>query len=232
MSASEAEAPDTAAFEKLLGHRFGRPDLLRQALTHRSALQTRARRGDSNERLEFVGDRVLGLVMAEWLAERFPREPEGKLGPRLAVLVSRPVLAEIAEAIGLASVLDVSPGEARAGVKKRATVLADALEAAIGALYFDGGLEAARRFVRHAWDAAMAAQVTPPRNAKSTLQEWALGRGLKLPTYQLVTRSGPPHAPLFVIAVSVAGETGSGRAGSKQAAEQQAAAELLGKLGA
>ncbi len=232
MSASAAGATDIAAFEALLGHRFERPDLLRQALTHRSALQMRAHRGESNERLEFVGDRVLGLVVAEWLAERFPHEPEGKLGPRLAVLVSRPILADVAEAIGLATVLDVSPGEARAGVKKRATVLADAVEAAIGALYFDGGLEAARRFIRRAWDGAMQAQATPPRNAKSALQEWALGRGQKLPVYRLVAQSGPPHAPQFVIAVSVGGETGTGQAGSKQAAEQEAATELLGKLGA
>lgn len=226
------EHPLTDGFEALLGHSFARPDLLRQALTHRSALHGRARRNRSNERLEFVGDRVLGLVVAEWLAERFPDEPEGKLGPRLAHLVSQPVLAEVAEEIGLASVLDVSPGEAKAGVKRRATVLADALEAAIGALYFDGGLGKARDFVRRAWEKAMLSQSAPPRNPKSTLQEWALGRGLPLPSYTLVLREGPPHAPRFVITVTVAGETGTGSAGSKQAAEQAAAADALRQLGA
>jgi ribonuclease-3 len=227
-------APGASAgdgFAALLGHDFARPELLRQAMTHRSALQGRGRRARSNERLEFMGDRVLGLVIAEWLAERFPDEPEGKLGPRLAHLVSQPVLAEVAEACGLAAALDVAPGEAKAGVKRRATVLADALEAAIGALYVDGGLAAARGFIRRAWEPAMSAQAAPPRNPKSALQEWALARGLPLPAYTLAAREGPPHAPRFVMQVAVAGETGTGSAGSKQAAEQLAAADLLARLG-
>ena len=146
-------------FEAILGHDFKRPELLTEALTHRSAAQGkgRGRAGASNERLEFIGDRVLGLTMAEWLAERFPREQEGELGRRLAYLVSQPVLAGVAETIGLAAALSVSPGEARAGVAKRATVLADALEAALGALYMDGGLDVARDFVRRAWNDAMIA---------------------------------------------------------------------------
>jgi ribonuclease-3 len=160
-------------FETLLGHSFQRPDLLREALTHRSALRARARGKGSNERLEFIGDRVLGLLMAEWLAERFPAEQEGELGRRLAQLVSQPVLAGVAEEIGLAEALSVAPGEARAGVRQRATVLADALEAALGALYLDGGLEPARAFVRRAWNGAMIAQTAPPKDAKTTLQEWA-----------------------------------------------------------
>ena len=118
-------------------------------MTHRSAVHGRGRlRGasGSNERMEFVGDRVLGLLIAEWLAERFPHEQEGDLGRRLAVLVSQPVLADVAETIGLGEALSVAPGEAKAGVRRRATVLADALEAALGALYLDGGLELARAF--------------------------------------------------------------------------------------
>ena len=140
--------------ETILGHDFARPELLREAMTHRSAVHGRDRRRGkgSNERMEFVGDRVLGLLMAEWLAERFPREQEGDLGRRLAVLVSQPVLAEVAETIGLGEALSVAPGEAKAGVRRRATVLADALEAALGALYLDGGLEPARAFVRRAWE--------------------------------------------------------------------------------
>src|ERR1700692_3637015 len=172
-------------FEAILGHEFKRPDLLQEALTHRSAAQGRApakgqgrgRKPASNERLEFIGDRVLGLTMAEWLAERFPREQEGELGRRLAYLVSQPVLATVAETAGLAAALSVSPGEAKAGVAKRATVLADALEAALGALYLDGGLDAARNFVRRAWHDAMVGQVDPPKDAKTALQHWALKRG-------------------------------------------------------
>ena len=113
--------------------------------------------------------------MAEWLIERFPREQEGDLGRRLARLVSQPVLAEVSEAIGLGEVIKVSPGEARAGVRRRATVLADALEAALGALYLDGGLDRARDFVRRAWDGVMTAQADPPKDAKTALQEWVAG---------------------------------------------------------
>jgi ribonuclease-3 len=214
-------------FESVLGHRFSRPELLREALTHRSALQGSGRARGSNERLEFVGDRVLGLVMAEWLAERFPREQEGDLGRRLAQLVSQPVLAAVAESIGLDNAIAVAPGEARAGVKRRATVLADALEAAIGAIYYDGGLAEAGAFVRRAWDAPMIAQAEPPRDAKTTLQEWAQRHTRDLPAYRVVRRSGPPHAPEFVIAVQVGGLEGTGSAGSKRVAEQLAAADLL-----
>ena len=230
---SEAhEATDSSAFEAQLGHRFARPDLLREALTHRSALQGRKRRAVSNERLEFIGDRVLGLVIAEWLADRFPDEQEGELGPRLAHLVSQPVLADVAETVGLAAALSAGEGEVRAGVKRRATVLADALEATIGALYLDGGLDAARAFVRRVWDSAVFNQSAPPTNAKSILQEWALARGLPLPQYETVAQGGPPHDPRFTIVVTVAGAVGRGEAGSKRAAEQAAAAELLAVLAA
>lgn len=219
------------AAEVILGHHFTRPALLREALTHRSALSGRHRRA-SNERLEFVGDRVLGLVMAEWLAERFPDEQEGALGRRLAYLVSQPVLAEIATALALPAALAIAPGEARAGVRKRASVLADAMEAAIGALYLDAGLAAARAFVRRAFEAAMTAQAEPPKDAKTALQEWAQGHGLALPLYEVTMREGPPHAPVFAMRVSVGGRSGVGRAGTKQAAEQAAAADLLRQIGA
>jgi ribonuclease-3 len=220
----------TTSFETILGHEFARPDLLREALTHRSALQARARGQGSNERLEFIGDRVLGLLIAEWLAERFPREQEGELGRRLAQLVSQPVLAAVAEEIGLAAELSVAPGEARAGVKQRATVLADALEASLGALYLDGGLEVARAFVRRAWLDAMTSQSEPPKDAKTRLQEWAQKRTARLPSYAVTGRSGPPHAPEFVVTVTVDGHSGTGSAGSKRAAEQRAAEALLRSL--
>jgi ribonuclease-3 len=212
-------------FEAILGHTFHRPGLLKEALTHRSAAQGRGQ--DSNERLEFIGDRVLGLTMAEWLAERFPREQEGDLGRRLAYLVSQPVLANVAETIGLAEALSVSPGEAKAGITRRATVLADALEAALGALYLDGGLGVARNFVRRAWQDAMLAQIDPPKDAKTALQEWAQKRGKDLPYYQVTEQSGPPHAPQFTVTVTIGDDVGIGRGGSKRAAEQLAAETLL-----
>jgi ribonuclease-3 len=218
------------AIETILGHRFSRPELLREALTHRSALQGSGRARGSNERLEFVGDRVLGLLLAEWLAERFPREQEGDLGRRLAYLVSQPVLAGVAETVGLAARLSVSPGEAKAGVAKRATVLADALEAALGALYLDGGLDAARDFVRRAWNDAMIVQADPPKDAKTALQEWAQKRGLDLPAYSIDLRSGPPHAPEFTVSVTVGSSAANGTAGNRRAAEQLAAEALLLQL--
>jgi len=223
-----------AAAEAILGHRFARPDLLREALTHRSAAAAASSAGrpgrkgaGSNERLEFVGDRVLGLLVAEWLAERFPHEQEGALGRRLAYLVSQPVLAAIAEQAGLPAILSVAPGESRAGVRRRASVPADATEATLGALYLDGGIAPARRFVRRAWDKAMTDQAEPPKDAKTALQEWAQGRGLPLPGYAMASRHGPSHAPVFEITVTVAGKSGTGTAGTKRAAEQEAAHALL-----
>ena len=227
--------------EEIVGHDFARPDLLREALTHRSAVAGRvlscgrtARRSGagSNERLEFIGDRVLGLLIAEWLAERFPDEQEGQLGPRLAHLVSQPVLAAIATQLGLPAALSVAPGESRAGIRQLATVLADAMEALIGALYLDGGLEPARRFVRRAWEEAMSGLAEPPKDPKTALQEWLLARGMPLPSYTLLSRAGPAHDPVFVIGVSAAGHDASGTAGSKRAAERLAAADLLARLGA
>jgi ribonuclease-3 len=231
---TEAERLDEAA--RLLGHVFTRPDLLREALTHRSAavgrVQARRRKtpnstgGGSNERLEFIGDRVLGLVMAE----RFPAEQEGDLGPRHAHLVSRESVAEVAERIGLTGVLSLGANEALAGVGRLATVLADALEAGLGALYLDGGLSAAQRFIRTAWEPMMQAQILPPKDAKTALQEVVLAREDKLPLYRVVSRQGPSHAPHFVMEVSARGKTGTGEGGTKRMAERQAAADLLAKL--
>lgn len=221
-----------AEAERILGHRFARPEWLAEALTHRSALRGRHRMA-SNERLEFVGDRVLGLLVAEWLAERFVAEDEGALGRRLAHLVSGPTLAAIAAELRLPAALAVAPGEARAGVRKRASVLADAMEAVLGALYLDGGLAAARAFVRAAYAPMMAAQGAPPKDAKTALQEWAQGRGLPLPAYTVTGRDGPPHAPEFAITVTIGADpaaAGHGRAGTKQAAEQAAAADLLTRI--
>jgi ribonuclease-3 len=170
---------------------------------------------------------VLGLIVAEWLIERFPKEREGELGPRLAALVSKPALAAIAEANGLAPLLAVAPGESKRGVRERSTVLADALEALIGALYLDGGLAVARDFVRRVMRDVVDKQFAPPKDPKTALQEWALKRALALPAYEVVEQSGPSHAPHFVIRVTVGDAAASGAAGSKRAAEQEAAAALL-----
>ncbi len=221
--------PLNTEIESILGYRFTRPDLPQEAMTHRSAAIGKGSHG-SNERLEFIGDRVLGLLMAEWLAERFPQEQEGDLGRRLAHLVSQPVLAQVADDLGLARVLSVSSGEAKAGVKQRATVLADALEAALGALYLDGGLPPARHFIHRAWGQAMVENAEPPKDPKSALQEWAHKRLRAVPSYAVTNRSGPAHAPAFTVTVTAGAHSGVGVAGSKQAAEQAAAAALLGSL--
>lgn len=218
-----------AAAEAVLGHRFARPDLLREALTHRSAVALRHGVG-SNERLEFIGDRVLGLMVAEWLVDRFPREQEGALGKRLAALVSQPVLAGIAEELGMPALLDVATPEARAGVRRRATVLADAMEATLGAIYLDAGTEAARGFVRRAWQETMENQAQPPQDAKTALQEWVQARGLPLPEYVVESAHGPPHSPVFTIAVTVGPHTGRATGRAKKTAEQQAAINLMGLL--
>jgi ribonuclease-3 len=227
MSRSAAKSGDDGA-EFLVRHHFADPKLLTEALTHRSAAGAKGH--GSNERLEFIGDRVLGLIVAEWLIERFPKEREGELGPRLAALVSKPALAAIAEANGLAPLLAVAPGEAKRGVRERSTVLADALEALIGALYLDGGLAVARDFIRRVMGDVVDKQFVPPKDPKTALQEWALKRALPLPAYELAEQSGPSHAPHFIIRVTVGDASATGEAGSKRAAEQEAASALLGSL--
>jgi ribonuclease III len=226
-------SPDFEAFARdRIGHRFARPELMRQALTHRSAADPRRGQLDSNERLEFIGDRVLALLMAEWLAERHPEEREGDLGKRLGVLVAWDTLARVAEGLGLGAVLVVSPGDARAGLALRQNVLADAFEAVLGALYLDGGLEAARPFLRRAFAPVVegAAEERPQVSAKSRLQEWLQGRGHALPEYRLVSATGPSHGPVFVVAVMAAGREAEGMGESKRAAEQAAAEAWLAGL--
>ncbi len=228
--------PDTAGerlrlAQDLLGHRFTRPELLAEALTHRSATQGRQRRrgAGSNERLEFLGDRVLGLIIAEWLIERFPDEQEGKLGLRFADLVSREALAEIGTTIGYARA--VTLGSASAAAEAAGiNVLADAMEAALAAIYLDAGIGAARAFVRRVWERRVASQTLPPEDPKTLLQMWLQGRGKPLPVYQVVSSVGPSHAPKFVISVAGAGCEGVGEAGTKRAAERAAAAALLAQL--
>lgn len=210
--------------EPALGYRFRDQKILREALTHRGA-----NAGSANERLEFLGDRVLGLVIAETLLKEFPREEEGALATRLAVLVSAPVCGRIGQALCLADHMKMAPGQ-RAD-DAHTTVLADACEAVIGALYLDGGLEAARAFIAAKWAEHIHADLAPPKDAKTALQEWAQARGLPLPVYRVVQETGPAHAPSFVMAVSVEGHAekiGAGR--TKRLATQEAATALLAAL--
>lgn len=215
--------------EALIGHEFRKRALLQQALTHRSAASGRARRrGEgSNERLEFLGDRVLGLVVAEWLIERFPDEQEGALGLRFADLVSRDALIAVAEDIGLGQAILLGDASAELSASN---ILADALEAALGALYLDAGLDAAQRFIRRAWEARLSARAHPPEDPKTSLQVWLQGRGKKLPVYEVVSAEGPSHAPRFVVSVSGGGKQGVGEGTTKRAAEREAARALLEQL--
>ncbi len=214
-----------------LGHGFRDSELLRCALTHASA--TRGPGGNliSYERLEFLGDRVLGLIIAKLVFGRFPEEPEGDLARRLAALVRKETLAEVATQLGLGSCIDFGPGEQDGGGAENPSVLADACEAVIGALYLDGGLSVAERFVLSYWTPFLEAEDTPPQDAKTALQEWAQGRALPLPAYREVAREGPPHEPLFTVEVRVEGhEPATAKGRSKRIAEQAAAESLLAQL--
>ena len=215
--------------EQALGYRFRCPRLLEEALTHASLVRGRVRR--SNERLEFLGDRVLGLVIARLLFEHYPEDPEGALGRRLSHLVSREVLAEVARGLGLGRWVRLSRGEEESGGRDNPGILADCLEAVIGAIFLDGGLEAAEGFVRHHWEERVRALARPPRDPKTELQEWAQGRGLPRPEYRLVAVEGPAHAPRFRIEVELAGfAPATGEGPNKRAAEQAAARKLLERV--
>jgi ribonuclease-3 len=209
----------------VLGHRFAAPELLERALSHSSASGDRAA-PMSYERLEFLGDRVLSLVVAEMLFRRFEHEREGLLARRLAAMVDRDSLVAVARAIGLGRFIKMSVGEAQAGTGDQPTVLADACEAVIGALYLDGGLPAAARFIEDQW--APQITPTPPRDPKTALQEWAQAQRRKLPHYRVVAVSGPPHNPLFTVEARVEPlPPVTAQGGSKRAAEQAAAHQLL-----
>ena len=215
---------------EVLGHAFARPELLDEALTHASATKLRGR---GYERLEFLGDRVLGLIVADILLDRFPKEREGDIAKRHALLVSRAALVHVARRIDLGAAIRLSKGEDEAGSRGNEAVLADAMEAVIAALYLDGGLEVARSFVIAKWGELVDADITPPRDAKTRLQEWAQARGLGLPVYKETEASGPAHAPRRIVEVSVNGhDPASGAGRSKREAEQAAAAVLLTKVDA
>lgn len=220
-----------------IGHVFARPALLAEALTHPSAVapvRGKSRRrtvARHYERLEFLGDRVLGLVIADLLWHRFATESEGDMTRRLADLVRRETVARVALAIGLDRHLVVSPSDAAAGAARNPSILADVGEAVIAAIYLDGGYKAASDFVLRWWEPLLDETAAAPRDPKTRLQEWAQARGLGLPAYRVVATEGPDHAPRFTVAASVAqSDEASATASSKRAAETEAAAALLEHL--
>nr|WP_255726615.1 ribonuclease III [Microvirga sp. ACRRW] len=208
-----------------LDYRFQKPELLDEALTHVSAPRSS---GKSYQRLEFLGDRVLGLAISEILYKTFPGAPEGELSRRLAELVRRESCAEIAIAWDVGPFLKLGAGEAHSGERRNQTILADVCEAIIGAVFLDGGYEPARDLVERAFKAMIEAPRRALRDPKSALQEWAQGRGLPPPTYTVAEQTGPDHAPKFRVMVKVKGrDTEFGNGTSKRIAEQAAARSLL-----
>jgi ribonuclease-3 len=222
-------AADLVAFSARLGHDFRRPDLLVRAVTH-SSISSATR--PSNERLEFLGDRVLGLSIATALFGADERAAEGQLAPRFNALVRQETCAEVARDLGLGEVLKLGRSEMMSGGRRKEALLGDAMEAVIAAVYLDAGFDAARDVVLRHWGPRIAAAATAEtRDAKSSLQEWAQARGLPPPAYVETAREGPDHQPLFTVEARLStGETASGTATGKRAAEQAAARALLARM--
>ncbi len=208
--------------ETTLGHKPRDLALFRRALTHGS------HGPDHYERLEFLGDRVLGLVAGAWLYEIFPAEPEGALSRRLNAIVSRETCADVGRDISVGAYLRLGKQAREDGAIQSDNVLGDAVEALIGALYLEGGVEAAQAFIRKAWAERVSAQVQAPKHPKSALQEWAAAHRCRPPIYTMGARSGPHHAPRFTVKVEIAGKAeASAEGSSKQEAETAAAKALL-----
>jgi ribonuclease III len=218
--------------EGRIGYRFAEAAMLEIALTHISALKGARNRAGSYQRLEFLGDHVLGLIISDMLYRAFPKADEGELSRRLADLVRKETCAEIARNIDLGAAIRVGSSEHNAGARTRPAILADVCEALIGAVYLDGGYKAAEELVDRLWQERLRATAQPLRDPKTVLQEWAQARGLPTPAYREVARSGPDHNPEFRVAVqlpALAPAEGQGR--SKRAAEQAAAAAMLAREG-
>jgi len=222
---------DADALQSALGHRFSDPDLLTRAVTHPSALQGPKEPVQSYERLEFLGDRVLGLVIAERLFNRRRTEREGDLAPRLNRLVNKAACAAAARRVGLGEYIIMSPHEIEIGGRARESTLGDACEAVIAALYLDGGLKVARAFIERAWAAQFELRPERVKDPKTLLQEWAHQKDHATPDYRLVAREGPDHAPVFQMSVEIAGVgRARGEGPSKQEAERIAARDLLNRV--
>ena len=217
------------SFEQRLGYEFSNLSLLVEALTH-SSIASDFRK--DNQRLEFLGDRVLGLVMAEALLEIDQTAPEGTLAPRFNALVRKETCAEVARQIELGGVLKIGRSEMLSGGRRKDALLGDGMEAVIAAIYKDGGFEVAKKIIINLWDDRIKNVKGDARDAKTMLQEWAQARGQNPPNYEVMSRSGPDHAPDFLVKVILeSGETSEALAGSKRQAEQMAAKALLKKIG-
>ena len=212
-------------FLAALDYSFADQRLLHRALRHASLDVD-----DDNEHLEFLGDRVLGLVVAEELLARYPREKEGDLSRRQAELVSRRICAEIAAEINLEAVIRCDLGQRGGGDAPARNILANGCEAVLGAIYLDGGLPAAAKVILALWRARLDAQTVAPVDAKTELQEWAMKRKYAMPAYEIVSQTGPAHAPTFYVSVTVSGVTAQGEGASRRLAEQAAAAKCLHAL--
>ena len=221
--------PPLGELEATVGHTFANRDLLSRALTHTSKA---AGRNGSYQRLEFLGDRVLGLAVAEGLYAALPDADEGDLSRQLAGLVRRETCAAVAASWGVGAHLILGQGEVMGGGRRNQTILADVCEAILGAIFLDAGFSAARAIVETHFRPAEPGATPRGRDAKSTLQEWAMSRSLPIPVYDVAERTGPDHAPHFRMAVRVEGlEPGFGEGTSKRVAEQAAAADLLAREG-
>jgi len=222
----------TAGFEERIGYRFKNSALLEQALTHISALTGPRNRDGSYQRLEFLGDHVLGLVVSDMLFRAFPKADEGEMSRRLADLVRKEACADVARSIDLGGAIRLGSSENNAGGRSRAAILADVCEALVGAVFVDGGYPAAAELIERLWEARMRKPARPLRDSKTILQEWAQARGLPTPAYREIERKGPDHDPEFRVTVELpdrAAAEGLGR--SKRAAEQAAAAAMLTREG-
>lgn len=221
-------AADLKAFEARIGHTFRQPDLLLRAVTHASISSTTR---PDNQRLEFLGDRVLGLVMAEALLGADMAASEGQLAPRFNALVRKEACAEVAREVGLGDVLKLGRSEMLSGGRRKEALLGDAMEAVIAAVYQDSGFDAARALILRLWGARIGAVEQDARDPKTALQEWAQARAMPPPIYTEQGRTGPDHQPIFTVEVRLeSGEAELARAGSKRVAEQAAARALLARM--
>jgi ribonuclease-3 len=221
---------DLSALEERLGYRFKDRALLEQALTHKSFVT--GRKHASNQRLEFLGDRVLGLAVAEMLYTTFPGNLEGELSQRHTALVRNETCVEVAQLLELGPHLRLAPSERNAGGERNPSILGDACEAVMGAMFLDGGYEPARKMIERYWRPLMTAALQAPRDAKALLQEWALGRGLPVPSYREVGRTGPDHKPEFRVSIELPGiDPVEGIGPSKREAERAAASSMLAREG-
>lgn len=221
----------TKLVEERIGHSFTDSALLTTAFTHVSALKS-ARRTDSYQRLEFLGDHVLGLIVSDMLYRAFPKADEGELSKRLADLVRKEACADVARSLGFEEAIKLGSVGAGAGARLRKSALGDICEAVIGAIFLDGGYKSAVSFVERNWTERMRKPVRPLRDPKTVLQEWAQGKGLPTPSYREVERTGPHHDPQFRVAVELPGlKPAEGIGGSKRAAEKVAATAMLAREG-